>query len=104
MPSWFYRTPKLVLGTTGPPLIGGRIVLDQAGIESHKHVMGVTGQGKSKLLASMFVQLLSQGIGAALIDPHSDLALDVLSLLHDRGFFRDDAAFRRLLYIDFSRR
>ena len=104
MTHWFARGPKLILGTTGPPLLGGRLILDQASINTHKHLMGVTGQGKSKLLASIFIQLVSQGIGAALIDPHSDLALDVLALLHDRGFFKDDAAYRRLLYVDFSRR
>jgi len=37
--------------------------------------------GKSKLLASMFAQLVSQGTPCGLIDPHADLALDALALL-----------------------
>jgi hypothetical protein len=73
-------------------------------MDSHKHVMGVTGQGKSKFLASLFAQLLNQGIPAALVDPHADLAVDALHILLDSGFFEHPDAYRRLLYIDFTRK
>ncbi|MGE0229246.1 MAG: type IV secretory system conjugative DNA transfer family protein [Dehalococcoidia bacterium] len=73
-------------------------------VPAHKHVIGTTGVGKSKFLASTFVQLVEQGIGAALIDPHADLAHDVLRLLADRRFFRHADAQNRLLFVDFSRR
>ena len=76
---------KIVLGME-KTLLRKHISLDPAGIATHKHVIGVTGQGKSKLHASTFVQLLHQGIAASLIDPHSDLAADVLSFLADSGY------------------
>ena len=105
MVAWpFGRTPRLALGTYGPPFLGLRLSLGPAHIATHKHVIGLTGQGKSKLLASMFVQLAMQGQGCALIDPHSDLAHDTLALLADRGFFNQIGAYDRLVYVDFSNR
>src|SRR3989442_431602 len=98
------RRPALTLGTYGPPLINRPFVLGAADVTAHKHVIGTTGMGKSKFLASMFVQLLNQGVGCALIDPHADLATDILGTLHDSGFFAHPDARKRLLYVDFSRR
>ncbi|MCL5959438.1 MAG: type IV secretory system conjugative DNA transfer family protein, partial [Chloroflexi bacterium] len=103
LPWPFLSSPKLILGTPGPPLINLPFVLGPKDVATHKHVIGVTGQGKSKLLASMFLQLVNQGVGCALIDPHSDLASDALAALLSAGFFKDERAFRRLLYIDFGR-
>ena len=59
-------------------------MLESKELATHRHVIGVTGQGKSKLLASMFVQLLNQGVACALVDPHADLCHDVVSLLLDQ--------------------
>lgn len=47
----------------------------------HKKVMGITGMGKSYLLGQMTTELIMQGIGTTLIDPHGDLAHDTLRLL-----------------------
>lgn len=52
----------------------------------------------------MFVQLLNQGTGCALIDPHGDLATDSLGTLVDAGFFARPGAAKRLLYVDFGQR
>src|SRR5690606_29492582 len=81
-----------------------KLSLGSSGIAAHKHVIGLTGQGKSKLLSSMFAQLAAQGQACALVDPHSDLALDTLALLIDKGFFEHIGAHKRLLYVDFSNR
>ena len=54
-------------------------------------------------MASMFVQLHSQGVATCLIDPHSDLALDCLGGLADQGYFQRPDAFDKLLYVDFRR-
>lgn len=87
--------PAVILGSYG--FLGlHRLQLTGAGIATHKHVIGLTGQGKSKLLASYYSQLVRQGIPAALIDPHSDLAEDALGLLSDR-------VGRDVRYIDFAR-
>lgn len=90
-----------MLGSYGP--IFSQYALGPAEVATHKHLLGVTGMGKSMLMASMFVQLLNQGVGVALIDPHSDLALNILGLLYDTKFFDHPQAFDRLLYVDFAR-
>ncbi len=69
---------------------------------THLHVMGLTGMGKSKLLANIASQLILQGYPCAVIDPHADLAEDVLRLLLERGFFRRPDAMQRVRYVDFA--
>lgn len=44
----------------------------------HMYVVGKTGTGKSTLLQNMAVSDIEQGNGLALIDPHGDLAEEVL--------------------------
>lgn len=91
--------PKLYIGHTGWLFLKKKIHLQGPGITSHKHVIGLTGQGKSKFLAHCYVELVSQGIACSLVDPHSDLADDVLGMLADRGLADD-----QLLFVDFGRR
>jgi hypothetical protein len=97
---------RLVLGHARErsvlPFLPRSVSLRGADVHQHKHVIGLTGQGKSKLLASLFAQLHSQGIACGLIDPHSDLALDCLRLLHERGQRLDGVGERPVLYIDFA--
>ena len=96
--------PRLILGRYGPWWRKRPFALTGSDISVHKHVMGLTGQGKSKFLASLFVQLVSQGIACALVDPHSDLADDVLGLLARQGHFNGSLIHPTLLHVDFSRR
>lgn len=44
----------------------------------HVYVIGKTGTGKSTLLRNMILQDIERGEGVGLIDPHGDLALDLL--------------------------
>jgi hypothetical protein len=44
----------------------------------HVYVIGQTGAGKSTLLRNLIIQDIEAGRGVALIDPHGDLASDVL--------------------------
>lgn len=67
----------------------------------HGLIWGSTGTGKSKLLQSIFLQHLNKGNGVCLIDPHADLATGCLSYLTSAGFFQNEHAFDRLIYIDF---
>lgn len=103
-------SPRLVLGHERAaggwhlPFVTRPVALEGRAIHQHKHVIGLTGQGKSKLLASMFVQLHRQGIACGLVDPHSDLALDCLRLLVEAGERVDGGGERPVLYVDFSRR
>src|SRR5687768_9637082 len=98
------RRPTLVLGVDAASSTGQRVVLGPDAVVKHRHVMGLTGSGKSKLLASLFVQLLNQDQAVALIAPHADLALEILSILEETGYFAQPGADERLWYIDFSRR
>ncbi|MCC7364838.1 MAG: type IV secretion system DNA-binding domain-containing protein [Dehalococcoidia bacterium] len=98
----FGSRPSLTLGTYGPSLLRRPFKLGASGIAAHKHGIGLTGQGKSKFLASLFVQLFRQGVGCALIDPHADLANDILGALADAGHFATPDARERLYFIDFG--
>jgi len=104
--TWRRRpTPRLRLGHTRLlPFLHWPVTLGPHEIASHKHVMGLTGQGKSKLLASLFVQLVAQGTACTLIDPDADLALDCLAGLLDRGVLDTPATRAKVWYIDFSQR
>ena len=45
---------------------------------SHTHILGVTGVGKSTLIAQMFLRDVEQGLGCAIFDPHGDICDDIL--------------------------
>lgn len=93
----------LTLGTKGPfNLFKARFHGGE--IAAHKHVLGLTGQGKSKAIANYVLQLFEQGIPFCLVDPHAELADDVLLLFSDRGHFPAGKPHRRIRYVDFSRR
>src|SRR5260370_4383494 len=77
--------------------------LTEPKLKQHRHVMGTTGQGKSKLLAHFTASLILQDVGCCLIDPHADLARDVLAILVDNGYFNRPGAYEKLLYVDFNR-
>ncbi len=94
--------PSLLLGSVEEGWSKRAFHLGPAEVATHKHVIGITGQGKSRLLQAMFVQLLHQGVGASMIDPHRDLARDTLRYLIQQGFFDRPEAYRRLIYIDFA--
>jgi hypothetical protein len=95
------KQPHITLGTKAPfhGFLGlGEIALDPIDVPTHKHVMGVSGTGKSSFLGDHFKQMILLGHPASLIDPHSDLAHDALRHLVDAGYPMD-----RYLYVDFAR-
>jgi type IV secretory pathway TraG/TraD family ATPase VirD4 len=47
----------------------------------HVYIIGKTGAGKSTLLKNMAVQDIKNGRGVAVIDPHGDLAEDLLNFI-----------------------
>jgi type IV secretory pathway TraG/TraD family ATPase VirD4 len=47
----------------------------------HMYIIGKTGTGKSTLLKNMVVSDIKAGNGVALIDPHGDLAEDILNFI-----------------------
>src|SRR5688572_25355727 len=44
----------------------------------HVYVIGQTGAGKSTLLRNLILQDIEEGRGVAVIDPHGDLATDII--------------------------
>ena len=50
----------------------------------HMALIGKTGMGKSTLLETLMLSDMNQGEGFALIDPHGDLAEDLLRILPER--------------------
>jgi len=50
----------------------------------HVHVIGKTGTGKTSLLETLIRQDIDAGRGCALIDPHGDLALRVLTYAREK--------------------
>lgn len=79
------------LGVAGSSLATGsirRVRLSVADSLRHTHVLGVTGTGKSTLLAQLVLSDITQGRGAVVIDPKGDLVDDILARVpEDR---RDD--------------
>ena len=60
------------------------LVLSPSDRFRHLYIIGQTGTGKSTLLREMIAQDIAAGEGCALIDPHGDLADDVLALVPKR--------------------
>lgn len=50
----------------------------------HMHIIGKIGTGKSTLIQNMVISDINEGNGLALIDPHGDLAEDVLNFVPRR--------------------
>jgi hypothetical protein len=100
----------IVLGGTVPPPFAdlfnqfvpfqSRLSAEEQGL--HATIFGASGSGKSKLLQSIFLQHVALGHGVGLIDPHADLALDILKSLIASGYFRNPGAFDRLIFLDFA--
>ena len=55
--------------------------ISEEALRRHLYVVGKTGTGKTSLLKSIFLQLAEQERGVVLLDPHGDLAEEVLDLL-----------------------
>ncbi|MBT9165303.1 MAG: hypothetical protein DDT23_01318 [candidate division WS2 bacterium] len=94
----------LVLGKTGPFWFFPTYKIPLKDRRDHMHIVGTTGKGKSKLLEHMIFQDITSGRGVALIDPHGNLADDLLSYLGASGYFKDPKHLDRLVYINPSRR
>jgi type IV secretory pathway VirB4 component len=100
----------IVLGGTVPPpfadffnpLLPFQYRLSEKQQAYHAAIFGASGSGKSKLLQSIFLQHFAKGHGVGLIDPHADLALDILKSLIASRCFRKEEAFERLIFLDFA--
>ena len=99
----FNKKDYIVLGNVSPFLLNLPYKILISDRYDHMHVIGTTGKGKSKLLEHMIYQDAIFNRGVALIDPHGNLADDVLSYLGNSGFFKVPGNIERLVYINPSR-
>src|SRR4051812_16752148 len=72
------RKNDLLLGRTGPFFFFPKYRVPERARSAHMYVIGITGKGKSKLLEHCILQDIQAKRSCVLIDPHSDLAADVL--------------------------
>ena len=68
---------------------GGPVELSPADRETHMHVIGSSGSGKSKFLEQMMREDLGNHQGFCLIDPHGSLYEDVLNYCSHKVLNRD---------------
>ncbi len=69
---------EVVLGMSNSTKPSYPIALNNSERQKHLYIIGGTGMGKSTILGYSFVQDMLSGKGVALIDPHGDLAQDML--------------------------
>lgn len=71
--------PHIIIGTRevwDDPLVFG---ISQIDARHHVYVIGKTGSGKTTLLRNLIIQHINLGHGVGLIDPHGDLAEELLN-------------------------
>lgn len=110
----FPSSEDIVLGLTVPPPASDwfgdvfrhvpvtQLRLSEKEQAYHAAIFGTSGSGKSKMLQSVFLQHVSRNHGVGLVDPHSDLGLDVIKYLISQKFFLKAESFERLIYLDFA--
>ncbi len=79
---------------------GGRFALSYDDWKYHRAVLGGTGSGKSKFLELFYSYLLHHHQSGILIDPHGDLADNLLAFVAHRKRNGDDALWRRVHYLE----
>lgn len=76
-------------------------------LRTHLYLVGASGAGKSKYLQHILFHSVTAGIGCGVIDPHSDLASDLIAQLasypKQKPWLSDPANRKRVLYLDPSR-
>ena len=95
--------PSVTIGTTGRWPFQSLVKLSGLELARHHYVVGTTGMGKSKFIAHCAASLIMQGVPCAVVDPHGDLAIDLLGILKARGFYASAEAFDRVWLCEFGR-
>ncbi len=60
---------------------GEPVAVEQRDRRHHVYIIGKTGTGKSTLIKNMAVEDIKNGNGVAVVDPHGDLAEDILNFI-----------------------
>jgi hypothetical protein len=71
---------------------------------THTHFKGMTGYGKSSLLAHSIASLVHSGVGVCFLDPIGTTVDEILSILVNTGFYDDyPDALERVVYLPLER-
>src|SRR6266581_1595166 len=73
-------------------------------LHKHKHVVGLSGVGKSSFLVHVASSLILSGIPMSFIDPHGDSVELLVGVLAARGYFNSTLSYDRFLYFEFGRK
>ncbi len=95
---FFSKQHLISLGKTGPLRIR-RCQVAEDERRTHTYVIGVTGKGKSKLLEQMLVQDIVSGKGCGVLDPHGELATDLIRNLKSNADLAQHH-WNRIIYFD----
>ena len=90
------RQREFIIGTDGD---GGKISIPYEARAAHLHAIGMTGVGKSRMLADYITQDIANQQGVTVFDPHSELYDLVVRWLADRPLLLGK---RKLHLVDFS--
>ena len=99
-----HQSDHLVLGRTGKQSFFPRFSVSPQVRQFHSYVVGLTGRGKSKFLQNCLLQDIAAGRGCAIVDPHGDLAKDLLRSLVSSNFFGNKDISKRVIYVAPRRR
>lgn len=102
---------KIHLGSSWPFSWGRnwglkRFSVDVDRLSTHMYVVGRSGKGKSKFLEGFLWQMINHGYGCGLVDPHGDLADNLLKLITKqpingkRTWIEEKDNASRLVYIE----
>src|SRR3989344_119985 len=80
--AFLYKKMKTTIGyNTTSRGVGESVEVGQKDRRHHVYIIGKTGTGKSTLIKNMAVEDIRNGNGVAVVDPHGDLAEDVLNFI-----------------------
>jgi DNA helicase HerA-like ATPase len=71
--------PEIIIGDRQGWGASARFGIRPSDLRHHLYVIGKTGSGKSTLIRNMIIQHIALGHGVGLIDPHGDLAEELLN-------------------------
>jgi hypothetical protein len=102
MKFWRTKEPMVQFGTTHArfPLPAPQFGIPLAACNSHLHVIGISGSGKSRWLAGYILALLRHGRAVTLLDPQRDLYDLVVRQLVAAGTWRNPANFDRFVLLN----
>ena len=104
LPFLSHQSPGgLILGSLRRFLVSSPVRVAASARAAHMYVIGMSGKGKSKLLEYCLYQDIAAGHGCGLIDPHSQLADDLLRLLITQDILSDPDIRDKLIYVDPAR-